>query len=157
MILNPDFRDLLKILNEFDVKYLLVCGYAVMYFTEPRFTKDIDLWVEPTKANALKVWDALAKFGAPLEQVQPVDFYNKELVYQIGIAPNRIDIMMHVPGLEFQSVWSKRVVSNYIDATLNILNIDELIIAKQTSGREQDLWDLKNLQKAKRNLQNNSE
>ncbi len=153
---NPDFSDLLKILNEFNVRYLLVGGYAVMYFTEPRFTKDFDIWVEPTKENARKVWDALAKYGAPLEQVRLADFYNKELIYQIGIAPNRIDVMMDVPGLEFQSAWSNRVIGRYADTTLNILNIDELIIAKQTSGREQDLLDLKNLLKAKSHLQNNS-
>ncbi|MBN2010501.1 hypothetical protein JW960_14235 [candidate division KSB1 bacterium] len=78
MNVNPDFKYLLKILYEFNVKYLLAGGYAVMYNAEPRFTKDIDIWIEPSKENASNVWKALMKFGAPLEQVTVDDFCDKD-------------------------------------------------------------------------------
>ena len=104
MEINSDFRDLLKMLNDYNVRYLIAGGYAVMFYSEPRFTKDIDIWVEPTPANAKLVWSALAEFGAPLEQVSLEDFVNKELIYQIGVAPNRIDIMMDIPGVTLRRI-----------------------------------------------------
>lgn len=145
MLVNSDFRDLLKILNDCGVRYLVAGGYAVMYYTEPRFTKDIDIWVEPTPDNAEKVWQALAEFGAPLAQVSLTDFCNKDLIYQIGVAPNRIDIMMDIPGVNFEAAWENKSESQYGDVPIFILGLDELIKAKQQAGRDQDLLDLKNL------------
>lgn len=145
MTINPDFRDLLKILSDYNVKYLIVGGYAVMYYSEPRFTKDIDIWVEPTPENASRVWGALAEFGAPLEQVTLANFFNKDLIYQIGVAPNRIDIMMDVPGVEFNRAWKNRIQSHYGDVTIFIMSLDDLIVAKEKAGRDQDLIDLKHL------------
>ena len=69
MDVNPDFKYLLKILNDYSVRYLIVGGYAVMYYAESWFTKVIDIWIEPTRAKAKKVWKTLAEFGEPLEQV----------------------------------------------------------------------------------------
>lgn len=145
MSINSDFRDLLKTLNDCGVRYLIAGGYAVMYYTEPRFTKDIDIWVEPTPDNAKKVWQALAEFGAPLEQVSLADFCNKDLIYQIGVAPNRIDIMMDIPGVDFDKAWVNKTESHYGDVPIYILSLDDLIQAKKQAGREQDLLDLKNL------------
>jgi hypothetical protein len=149
MIVNADFRDLLKILNESNVRYLIVGGYAVMFHTEPRFTKDIDIWVEPTPSNAKQVWKALTEFGAPLEQVSLTDFQNKDLIYQIGVAPNRIDIMMDVPGIEFETAWNNRIQSQYGDIPIFILSLNDLIAAKEEAGRDQDLLDLKRLTQSK--------
>jgi len=151
MEVNPDFRDLLKMLNDYSVKYLIAGGYAVMYYTEPRFTKDIDIWIEPTQDNAQKVWNALAEFGAPLEQITLNDFCNKDLIYQIGIAPNRIDIMMDIPGIEFNRAWENRIQSRYYDIPLHIISLDDLINAKEIAGRDQDLLDLKQLKRLKQN------
>ena len=146
MNINPDFRDLLKTLNDYGVKYLIAGGYAVMYHTEPRFTKDIDIWVEPTISNAKKLWKALAEFGAPLEKVTIDDFCNKELIYQIGVAPTRIDIMMDIPGVEFEKAWQNRIQSKYGEIPIFIMSLNDLIKAKKTAGRDQDLLDLKRLQ-----------
>jgi hypothetical protein len=132
-------------LNDCGVRYLVAGGYAVMYYTEPRFTKDIDIWVEATPANAQKVWTALATFGAPLEQASLADFCNKDLIYQIGVAPNRIDIMMDIPGLDFEQAWEHKSESQYGDVPIFILGLDDLIKAKEHAGRDQDLLDLKNL------------
>lgn len=145
MEVNPDFNDLLKMLNTYGVKYLIVGAYAVIYYTEPRFTKDIDIWVEPTPENAAKVWKVLTEFGAPLEQVRLADFCNMDLIYQIGVAPNRIDIMMDVPGVEFDSAWKNRVQSSYGKESIFIMNFNDLIRAKKNAGRDQDLLDLKRL------------
>ncbi len=138
--------------NNYSVRYLIAGAYAVMYHAEPRFTKDLDVWIEPTPKNAIHVWKALAEFGAPLDQVKLSDFSNKDLIYQIGIAPNRIDIMMNVPGLTFDSAWEHRIQSLYGDIPVNILNLNDLIIAKEKAGRDQDLLDLKHLLNIKKKL-----
>jgi len=145
MSINSDFSDLLRILNEYGVRYLIAGGYAVMYYTEPRFTKDIDIWVEPTPLNAERVWNALAEFGAPLEQVSLADFCNKDLIYQIGIAPNRIDIMMDIPGVDFFKAWDNRSPSHYDGIPIYFMSLNDLITAKEKAARDQDLLDLKHL------------
>lgn len=111
--MNQDYGDLFRIFNARRVRYLVVGAYAVIFHAEPRYTKDLDLWVEPTVENADRVWQALVEFGAPLEGVSLEDFSNPELIYQVGVEPNRIDIMMAVPGLEFTAAWSRRVTSSY--------------------------------------------
>lgn len=92
---RPDFRELLRILNEERAEYLIVGGYAVMKYTEPRFTKDLDLWIRNSPENASKVYKALADFGAPLDGdgLAPRDFASENMTYQIGVAPLRIDIL----------------------------------------------------------------
>ena len=147
--MNPDFKDMFKILNEQGVRYLVVGAYAVTFHAEPRYTKDLDIWVEPTPENAKKVWEALTAFGAPLDDVSVEDFGNQSLVYQIGVEPNRIDIMMNVPGVVFPEAWENRVESSYGEEKVNIIAIDDLILAKRTANRDQDKIDVKNLEKVK--------
>jgi hypothetical protein len=150
---NQDYEDLFRVLNERRVKYLVVGAYAVIYYAEPRYTKDLDVWVEPTHENASRVWKALAEFGAPLEDISVDDFINPELIYQIGVEPNRIDIMMAVPGVEFAGAWNRRVTSSYGRETINILDLDDLIHAKKTTDRDSDRLDLKLLDEAKKSGQ----
>ena len=147
--MNQDFRDLFRTLNDCGAKYLVVGAYAVVYYAEPRFTKDLDIWVEASPENARRVWEGLAAFGAPLENVTEADFENPELMYQIGIAPNRIDIMMNIPGVDFQSAWENRVAASYVEVPISIISLDDLIKAKRAAGREQDLLDLKSLDRAR--------
>jgi hypothetical protein len=101
MKINSDFRDLLRGLNAAGVRYLIVGGYAVMVHTEPRYTKDLDIWIEPTELNAKALFVALAEFGVPLNDIQPADFTQPDVFFQIGVDPVRVDIMTAVPGLEF--------------------------------------------------------
>jgi predicted nucleotidyltransferase len=100
MKINSDFRDLLRDLNAAGVRYLIVGGYAVMVHTEPRYTKDLDLWTEP-ESNARFLLAALAEFGAPTKDMQAADFTEPEVFFHIGVGPVRIDIMTSVPGLDF--------------------------------------------------------
>lgn len=90
---SPDYRELLQIFNEHQIEYLIVGVYAVMKYTEPRFTKDLDVWVSNSPDNSKRLFHALARFGAPLKNdgVTPDTFTSDSIVYQIGVAPVRID------------------------------------------------------------------
>ena len=147
MRINRDYEELFKILNGYRVKYLVVGAYAVMHYTEPRFTKDIDIWIIPEINDPQNVFDALRKFGAPLKEVKPDDFKDKRMILQIGIPPIRIDIMIDVPGIEFQEAWRNKKKVRYGKTPINILSEKELIKAKETAGRPQDKLDLKRLKK----------
>ena len=107
--MNSDFKDLLNIFNAYHVRYLIIGGYAVMKYTEPRYTKDLDIWVNPSIENAGKVYIALKNFGAPLNNISLDDFTDPDLIYQIGIAPNRSDMLMGIAGMDKafgMSVWA---------------------------------------------------
>jgi hypothetical protein len=147
---NADFRDLFQCLNDAGVRFLVVGAYAVMYHTEPRYTKGLDVWVEPTPENAERVWKALAEFGAPVSELTVANLQDPELVYQVGIEPNRFDILMAVAGLTFEEAWTNRVSTTYADQTIGILCLDDILRAKTTSARPQDIFDATRLEAAKR-------
>lgn len=141
MLASSHFKELLRSFNDRGVKYLVVGAYAVMKYTEPRYTKDIDIWVEPTGENAERVFQALAEFGAPMADVTLKDFTNRELVFQIGLPPHRIDIMMGIPPLEFPAAWDRRVTAQFEEVPVDLLSRDDLLMAKKATGRPQDLLD----------------
>lgn len=145
MAANPDFKDLFSIFNEEKVEYLVAGAHAVIYFSEPRYTKDLDIWVNPTAKNAKRVFAALARFGAPLLEISADDFCDKEMIYQIGIEPNRIDILMGIAGVEFSPAWTDRVESTYDGIPIHIMGKENLRKAKKASARPQDLLDLEKL------------
>lgn len=145
MSANPDFRDLFSAFNEESVEYLVAGAHAVIYFSEPRYTKDLDVWVNPTPGNAERVWRALTRFGAPLSDVSQADFQEPDLVYQIGIEPNRIDIIMGVAGVVFSEAWEDRVESSYAGVPIHIMGKASLVRAKEAAGRPQDRLDLQKL------------
>lgn len=144
-MINPDFSDLLRAFNAAEVRYLVVGAYAVTFHAQPRFTKDLDLWVEASSENAVRVHAALASFGAPIGDLTLEDLANAEMVYQIGVAPNRIDILMGVSGLKFREAWPRRVGSNYGDCPIQMISKTDLIRNKRAAGRPQDLIDLRAL------------
>jgi len=141
---NPDYSELLQRLNEFEVRYLIVGGYAIMKYTEPRFTKDLDIWVERSPDNAVRVFGALKKFGAPLEsdKITPETFTREDLTYQIGIAPVRIDILTGITGVEFSDAWVGRVKGSMFSVTAYFIPLRQLIANKQATGRTSDLEQL---------------
>jgi hypothetical protein len=99
--MNRDFRDLLSAFSTHEVRFLIVGGYAVAFHARPRFTKDLDLWVEPEEENSARTWNALRAFGAPLSGVTPADFVRPDIVYHVGVPPNRVDVLTEVPGVSF--------------------------------------------------------
>ena len=142
------FKELLRKLNDLQVRYLIVGAYAVMKYTEPRYTKDLDIWVDVTPDNADRVFKALAEFGAPMTDVTVEDFTNPELIFQIGIEPHRIDVMMQVKGLDFSQAWSHRVETKLEDVAIVLVSKEDLLISKTAAGRPQDLIDAAQLRKS---------
>ena len=108
--MNSDFEELLRAFNETGVKYLVIEEYAVMLYSEPRYTKDLDLWVEASQENAEKVFSALAAFGAPLKNLTAEDFSVEGFFYQMGIPPARVDILMSIDGVSLEKLG--RIVKN---------------------------------------------
>jgi hypothetical protein len=148
MSASSHFKELLRNFNEHDVKFLIVGAYAVMKYTEPRYTKDLDIWVEPSPTNAERVFTALSEFGAPMDGVTLKDFTNQDLIFQIGIEPHRIDVMMAVKGLEFTEAWDRRVETEFDDEPMVLVSKEDLLVAKEAMGRPQDLLDAEALRRA---------
>ncbi len=141
MPVNPDYKDLFHHLNSVEARYLLVGAYAVIYHTEPRYTKDVDVWVEPSADNAQKVYRALQNFGAPLGDLTVRDLVNPKMVFQM-VEPNRIDILTGVAGIDFQKAWSERCPDVYGGEKVNVLDLKSTIRAKKKAGRPRDRIDL---------------
>ena len=151
MSLNRDFSDLLSGLNAAKTRYLLVGGYALSFYGRPRATGDLDLWVEPTPENAQKVFRALARFGAPLQGVTPDDLTKPGLIYQIGVSPNRIDILTSLTGLAFEDCWGNRKPSTFTGVPVFVLSEADFIRNKRAVGRPQDLVDAQEIEETLRN------
>ena len=145
MQIHLDYRDLLKILNRHKVRYLIVGAYAVTYYTEPRYTKDLDIWIEPEERNAKKAYRALKEFGAPLKNITIKDFTNKKLIYQIGVEPVRVDILMGLQNMKFDFAWKHRCTTTFDKIKVNIIGIKELIKLKKKTKRPIDKMDVESL------------
>lgn len=143
--MNPDFKDLLQAFNDERVKYMIIGGYAVIKHTEPRFTKDLDLWVSPEKENAEKVYAALIKFGAPITDLTPNDFTEHDFFFTMGMAPNRIDLLFDLKGVESEEAWKRGVKGNLGDLEVVFIGREDLIRNKEAAGRLQDLADAEKL------------
>lgn len=147
MAINPDFRDLFAALNDAGARYLLVGGYALAVHSVPRFTKDLDVWAEPTAENARLVIEALRKFGAPTTSLEEDDLARERVVFQIGVAPNRIDIVTSIDGVMFPDAWPARVKARYGDQSIGVISRTHLIANKRATGRPQDLLDAELLER----------
>ncbi len=148
MLTSPDFKELLKLFEKHKIRYLIVGGYAVMKYSEPRFTKDLDVFIATDHDNAKNVYVALKEFGAPLENLSPDDFAHKGYFYQMGRPPMRVDIMMSIPGIEFDVAWKNREVVELDDLKIFFISRSDLILAKEASGRPQDQIDVDKLKEA---------
>jgi len=148
MLTSPDFKELLKIFEKYKIRYLVVGGYAVMKYSEPRFTKDLEIFITTDQDNANNVYTALKEFGAPLEDLTSEDFAHKGYFYQMGRPPLRVDIMMSIPGIDFDEAWENREVVELDDLTIYFISRSDLIRAKEASARPQDMIDIDKLKKA---------
>lgn len=140
--MSPDFRDLLSTFNANDVEYLVVGAYALAAHGRVRATGDLDIWVRPAPENAARVLKALAAFGAPLRDLTAADLIQPGLVFQIGVAPLRIDILTAIDGVEFADAWAARMMTRFTDQPVAVLSVEYLIRNKRAAGRAQDLADL---------------
>lgn len=142
--MDADFRDLLAALLAHQVRFLIVGAHALAAHGVPRATGDLDVWVEPTSANAARIWKALAAFGAPLDSlgIAERDFSRPDIVVQFGLPPLRIDLLTGVSGLEFSEAWDDRLEETVDAVRLPFLGRRSLIRNKLASGRPRDLADL---------------
>ena len=147
---NPDFRDLFSELSAAGAEFTVVGAHAVMFYAEPRYTKDLDIWIRPTRGNAERVHRALAAFGAPLDDLQVDDLAVPGTIFQIGMAPNRIDVVTSISGVDFEGAWSRKVATTYGELPIHVLSMEDLIANKRAVGRPQDLIDLEHLERARR-------
>ena len=141
MFVNSDFTDLLRLFNANSVRYLVIGGYAVVQYAEPRFTKDLDLWISTDASNAAAVYEALREFGAPLSGLTEADFAEEGYFYQMGVPPVRVDILMGIPGLQFGEAWERSVEIDFDGLPVSFISRQDLIASKLASGRLQDLLD----------------
>ncbi len=147
----PDFKELLSTLNAHGAKYLIVGGYAVGFHAQPRATKDLDILIRPDEQNASAVYEALAKFGAPLQDLTAHDLLDPDGFYRMGHAPVMIEILPKIDGVEFDDAWQGRVeIVVDAEAGLNAFMIsrEDLITSKLAAGRPQDLADVDAIRKA---------
>lgn len=148
MPVNPDFRDLFAALNGAGAEYLLVGGYALAVHAAPRFTKDLDVWVNPTRENASRVLAALRTFGAPLGELTEADLAAPGIVFQMGLPPNRIDLLTSIDGVDFLEAWPSRLVTEYGGQPLPVIGRTHLVANKRASARAQDLVDADAIEQA---------
>lgn len=147
-MIPADLTELLRVLNAHGVKFLVVGGYAFGAYTEPRATKDLDIFIRSDESNSEAVYRALADFGAPLHDFSPADFRDGSC-FQIGSPPGRIDILQQIDGISFDEAWKNRVEAE-IERGIRVAVIsrEDLIRNKLASGREQDLLDVKKLRES---------
>ena len=139
--MNRDFVEMLSALSAAHAEYLVVGAYALAAHGLPRATGDLDIWVRPTPENAERVLRALRAFGAPLFDLTLADLVRPDTVFQIGVAPGRIDLLTGLTGLTFQEAWSSRLTASIEGLSLPVLGRDELLRNKEATGRPQDLAD----------------
>ncbi len=140
-MLNPDFRDLLSAFIDGSVEFLVVGGYAMAAHRLPRATKDLDLWVRPSAPNASRVLRALDVFGAPRHGLTELDLCAEGTIYQVGVPPNRVDVITTVDGVSFDDAWRDRLAVDIDGLRVPIIGRAHLVLNKRTVGRPQDLLD----------------
>lgn len=141
MILDADLRALLALLTEHRVEYLVVGGHAVAFHGYPRFTEDLDLFLRAEPENASRVIAALEAFGFGSLGLSAADFVADDRVVQLGRAPNRVDLLTRLWGVDFEDAWSRRVAGELGDIAVWILSRADLIRNKRATGRPQDIAD----------------
>ena len=143
-MLNQDYKEMLQFLQKHDVDHILVGAYALAAQGYPRSTLDIDIWVRPDNDNSSKIYKALVEFGAPLKDINEDTFKEKGIVFQIGVAPCRIDIITEISGdIEFTDANTRSIKTEIEGISLNVLSIEDLIKNKEATGRPKDIEDAK--------------
>jgi hypothetical protein len=145
--LKPDFKELLRLLNRHEVTYLIVGGYAVMKYTEPFYTKDMDIWIDRSPENAQRTYQALVEFGAPMADLTIHDLAQQHVVFQFGMAPARVDVMTSIDAVTFGEAWEHRVQTHLGDIPISIISIQHLIQNKEVANRDTDQIHLARLRK----------
>lgn len=145
-MLSQDFKEFMQSLNDNHVRYLVIGGYAVALHGHPRYTKDIDIWIEMSPDNAANTVKALEQFGFGSLGSKAADFLVPDQIIQLGYPPNRIDLLTTATGVDFESCYASRVQVVIDEITVNFIDLDNLKKNKKATGRLQDLADLESLE-----------
>lgn len=144
-MLNPDHRDLIFAFSNENAEFLIVGAVAVAVHAIPRATGDLDVWVNPSSANAKRVLRALQKFGAPMEHLSEADLSTPDMVVQIGLPPARVDIMTCIEGVDFSEAYTERFDVLFDGVQIPFISKRHLIANKRATGRKKDKSDLEQL------------
>ena len=147
MNIPQDFKEFLELLNANNVHYLIVGGYAVSYYSRPKFTNDIDVWLENSENNAEKTLKVLKEFGFGDLDISKTDLLNPNRIIQLGYAPIRIDLLMGIKEIKFAEAYPSRTQGEYLGIKADFISLKDLIKNKKACGREKDLQDLKWIKK----------
>lgn len=145
MLLPDDFKEFLKLLNEHNVRYLLIGGYAVGYHGYPRTTNDIDLWIAIHNDNAQKMVRVLQEFGFNDKEMSAALFLKEKTIVRLGLPPIRIEISTGISGVTFDECYPNRVSAVLDGIEVPVIAKTDLIRNKKASGRHKDLADLEEL------------
>jgi len=145
--MNRDFAEMLAGLSAAGADFMVIGAHAVAVHARPRATGDLDIWIRPTGENAQRVWAALIAFGAPLDQLTLDDLTSDDLVFQIGVEPNRIDILTTIGGVAFADAWARRTMVELWGMRVPVIGREDLVASKRAAGRPQDLADLAELER----------
>ena len=143
--LPQDFKEFLQLLNDHEVKYLLVGGYAVGYHGFPRATVDMDIWVAINPKNAQKMVAVLEEFGFNFPELNVDLFLEQDKIIRMGVPPMRLEILTTISGVEFDTCYENRIEDELDGVKINLIALDDLKRNKLASGRHKDLNDLENL------------
>lgn len=148
MKVEKDFKEFIESLNRNSVRYLIVGSFALSYYAEPRYTKDIDILVDSTTANAERLMTAIRDFGFSDIELSSRDFLEPDQIIQLGVAPVRIDLLTSLKGIHFAGAWDRRTIGQYGEIPAFYISKQDLIDHKKLVGRKQDLADIEKLTKS---------
>jgi len=140
--LNQDFRDMLSALNDAGADFLVVGAYALAAHGLPRATGDIGIWVRTTQENAQRAWQAIGAFGAPRRELTIEDLTAPDIVFQIGVAPRRIDLLTSILGVLFDDAWAERKTVEIDGIPISLIGRHHLLMNKRATGRPKDVADV---------------
>jgi hypothetical protein len=145
-MLNEDYKDMLQSLLDNEVKFLIVGAYALAAYGYPRATGDFDIWVEASQENSKKILASLISFGSPTAGLTENTFMQEGIIFQIGVAPRRIDLITHIDGVDFNNAYPSRTIIVMEGLNLPFISKENLIKNKKSTGRDKDLIDAKHLE-----------
>ncbi len=147
MRVNQDLIELLRAFSDHSVEFIVVGAHALAAHGHVRATKDLDVWIRPSQENAEHTYRALGAFGAPLSDLTVEDLTIEGTVFQIGVPPNRVDVLTSIDGVSFEEAWADRMQARFGGEPVAVLSREHLIRNKRASGRLQDLADIERLER----------
>jgi hypothetical protein len=144
--MNRDFVEMLAALSDAEADYLVVGAHALAAHGIPRATGDLDIWIRASPDNARRVWSALERFGAPLDELKPDDLSSPDVVFQIGVSPNRIDLLTSITAVSFEEAWPNRIHVRIGDRDVPTIGKEDFLRNKRSVGRPRDMADVADLE-----------